>query len=284
MKKRPLIVFPEAEDERVLKAADIARKKGICEPLLIGKIAKIEKTAKKVKVDLDKYEVFEPVEDPLLFSAQALKKGKVDAMIAGAIYTSAAVVITAIKEVGVKKGVKTASSFFVMDFGKKRLIFADAGVVPDPTPEQLAEIAITTGESAKKLGFDPRIALLSFSTRGSASPKIPAVKKVLDALKICKRKSRLKIDGEFQLDTALIPDIARRKVKGKSQVAGKANVLIFPDLNSGNIGYKITERLAGAKAYGPILQGFKKPISDLSRGATVEDIVGVIKIISKMAE
>ena len=176
------------------------------------------------------------------------------------------------------------SSFFIMvipnsQYGENGvLIYADAGVNEEPTATQLAEIALASADSARTLlGWQPRVAMLSFSTKGSAVHAL--VDKVIEATKIAKERAPdLLIDGELQADTALVPEIARRKIKGESDVAGKANILIFPDLNAGNIAYKLTQYLAHAEAYGPLLQGFAKPVNDLSRGASVEDIVGVTAI------
>jgi phosphate acetyltransferase len=164
------------------------------------------------------------------------------------------------------------------------LIFADAAVNPDPTPQQLADIAIATARSAKELlGWEPRVAMLSFSTKGSAMH--PLVDKVIDAVKIIReRELTLLVDGELQADAAIVPEVASKKIKETSSVAGKANILIFPDLGAGNISYKLVQRLAKATAYGPVLQGFAKPVSDLSRGATLEDIIGATTMVVVRAQ
>ena len=215
--------------------------------------------------------------------------GEADGMVAGAINSTANVIRAASLVIGLQEGISTPSSFFLMEIpgfegGEDgNLLFADCAVNIDPSPDELAEIAIATARSAKwLLDWEPRVALLSFSTKGSASHEL--VDKVIKATNIAKSKEpSLLIDGELQADAALIPSVAKRKVKGGSPVAGRANILIFPDLNAGNIAYKLVQRLAKANAYGPILQGFSRPVSDLSRGATVEDIVGVIGIISVIA-
>ena len=182
------------------------------------------------------------------------------------------------------EGIKTPSSYFLMVIPKflggedKAFIYADCAVNIDPTAEELADIALASAESARRLlGEEPRVAFLSFSTKGSAAS--PSVEKVKKALEITRgRNGKLAIDGEFQADTAIVPRVAAKKVKGESMVAGKANVLIFPDLDSGNIAYKLTQYMAGAQAIGPFLQGFARPIADLSRGATVEDVIATAVI------
>lgn len=308
-RNRRRIVFPESLDERILRAAAEAVSEDLCTPILIGDPSEIEEKSKEVGVDLSgmelidlrKFERFHEyvamyaemrgkseriarriLSKPIYFAVMMVKMGDADAVIAGASTITATVIRAGRLIIGLQEGVSVPSSFFLMEVpGFDRLLFfADAAVNPDPTSEQLADIAIVTGRSYKTvLGLEPRIALLSFSTKGSASH--PMVDKVVKAVKIAKNKAPdLMIDGELQADAALIPEIAERKLGEKSPVAGKANVLIFPDLNSGNIGYKLVQHLARARAYGPILQGFKKPISDLSRGAKVEDIVGAIAILA----
>ncbi len=275
------IIFPEGEDERILKAVIKAEKLGYVKPIIMGNVKEIIKTAHKLKLDLSKIKLLEGnLED----AAEEVAKGEADAMIAGAVYTSAEVMKTSYYKIGLKE--KTFSSFFIMEIGKEIKIFADAGAVPKPTAEQLADIAITTGKSVKKLlGIKPRIAMLSFSTKGSASEKFEEVKRVKDATKIAQKKAKeMYIDGEMQADTALREDVAKIKMKNLGEVAGRANILIFPCLSAGNIAYKLVQIYGKANAYGPILQGFKKPVSDLSRGATEEDIIGIIAIMSVMAE
>ena len=291
LKKR--IIFPEGEDERIKEAAKKAAKKKMIEPILVTRESikdneKLEKYA-KVYSKITKTGIKTAkgiVKDPLFYSALAVRTGDADGMIGGCVYTSGDFIAVCKQIIGLQKGISVPSSFFLMSipnckFGKKGdLIYSDASVNPNPSEEELADIAVVSGQTAKNLfGWKPKVALLSFSTKGSAEH--PDVCKVENAVKIARKKDKnLDIDGEFQLDSAIVESVAKRKISGDvGPVAGKANVLIFPDLDAGNIGYKLTQRLAKAKAYGPILQGFKKPVSDLSRGATVEDIFGVIALL-----
>jgi len=314
------IIFPEGSDERVIRAADIAVKERIARPILVGREPEIRAVVKKLGINPDRFEITEPskskklvkyaslysrisrtplrtamliAQQPIFYSALALKNGDADGMLGGAVYTSGEFESVCMSVIGLKKGIAIPSSFFIMEIPGYSggeggvLLYADASVSPNPLPGCLANIAITTGQSAKTLlGWKPRIAMLSFSTKGSASH--PDVEKVAKATELAKGMAKGKgimIDGELQADAALVLSTAQKKIKGKTgEVAGKANVLIFPDLDAGNIAYKLTQILAGANAYGPILQGFNKPLSDLSRGATVEDIVGAIAIIAVMAE
>jgi len=312
------IVLPEPEDERILKASVKSYSLGIAKPILVGVREQIEEKAKALGLDLEGITVVEPTAEAmdryadeylkirnmpekkkkvvlhimrrtLYFGAMMVRLKEADGMVAGAINTTANVIRAASLVIGLQEGINTPSSFFLMEIpsfegGENgNLLFADCAVNIDPSPEQLAEIAIATARSAKwLLDWEPRVAMLSFSTKGSASH--PLTDKVIKATNIAKSKEpNLLIDGELQADAALIPSVAKRKIKGESPVAGRANILIFPDLNAGNIAYKLVQRLAKANAYGPILQGFRRPVSDLSRGATVEDIVGVIGIISVIA-
>ena len=303
------LVFPEGNELKIIQAARIVTDKGIADPILIGDTIIIKGLAEENGISLSGIEILDKPDDTkaeelftqyekesgyfpkeymlekfktnLFYGAMLVHMNAADAMVAGLIASTSDVIMASQMIIGLKDNIQTASSLFIMDIpGFKGsegqyIIFADCGVVPNPDEYELADIAISTAATAKKLlGWDPRVAMLSFSTDGSAENEL--VTKVTDALALVKeRDNELKIDGEFQLDSAIVPDIAAKKVKHESAVAGKANILIFPDLNAGNITYKAVQRFAGANAYGPFLQGFAKSVSDLSRGSSVEDIVGV---------
>lgn len=303
------IVLPEGSDERMVLAAVKLAAEGIAKPILIGKEDEVKKLAAGASLDgvtiaspatspdLDRYAqayadargkklgiAKRLVQKDLFFGAMMVSTGDADAMVAGVANATAAVISAAALSCGFKEGISQPSSFFIMVLPDGRpLVFADCAVVIDPNAQELAEIAVVTAENAKKLlGIAPKVAMLSFSTKGSASHD--HVTKVREATEIARKMApQLEIDGELQLDSAIVESVAKKKCPG-SPLAGKANVLVFPDLNSGNIGYKLTQRLAGAAAIGPIMQGFKNPVNDLSRGATVEDIVAVSAIASLQAQ
>lgn len=311
-----ILVLPESDDSRVLKAAELIVKSKLADIILVGDPQKIEKLSLKASADLSKIQIvdsstsprFEEYAhkyklkrehkgmtlekarevlstEPLMYAGMMVDSGEADGLVAGAAHFTADTIRAAVHCVGLAKGISVISSFFVMlthkpQFGEGGLLFyADCGVVPNPSAEELSEIALTTAESFTKLtGLQPRVAMLSFSTKTSAVH--PDVEKVIKATQLAKeKKPDLLIDGELQVDAALLPNVSRRKAPG-SVISGHANILIFPDLDAGNIGYKLTQRLGGATALGPILQGCLKPVNDLSRGCSVDDIVNVAAITS----
>ena len=303
------LVLPEGTEPRVVRAARILMDERIAESVtLLGNITGVQEAAKNEGIDLNGINIVSPQADPNLakyaetyyelrkakgmtpeqakiditdtsrWGAMMINQGEADAMVSGAERTTADILRAGLTIIGTTQGLKTASSCFVMtdidpQYGKNgSMLFADCAVVPDPTPEQLADITESTALSCREfLNTEPVVALLSFSTKGSA--KHDDVTKVQTTVEILKsRKVDFVFDGELQADAALVPSVLDKKAPN-SPVRGKVNVIVFPDLNAGNIGYKLVQRLGKIQAYGPFLQGFAKPISDLSRGASVDDIV-----------
>ena len=313
------VVLPEGEEERTIRAAEIITKEGIAKLTLLGNPEAIKAKAETLGVCLSGVEIVNPVDSPdfgryvnefyeirkakgmtpekaeksmkdtMFFGAMMLYDDKVDGMVAGAICTTADTLRPGLQIIKMAPGMNTVSSCFIMEIPNKAfgddgvMIFADCAVNIAPTSEQLASIAVASAETGKALcGIDPRVAMLSFSTKGSA--KHENVDKVVAATAMVKELApNLNVDGELQADAALIEKVGQLKSPG-SPVAGKANVLVFPSLEAGNIGYKLVQRLAGAEATGPICQGFRKPINDLSRGCSVEDIVSVVAITAVQAQ
>lgn len=313
------IVLCEAEDPRMLEAAQRATREGIARVVLVGASARIRAAAASQRIELSGMELVDPADSPLaepfaetLFSLRSKKGmtldeakrevlkplcfanlmvrlGHADGSVAGAVHTTADVVRTAIQIIGIHPSFKLVSSFFLMMLCepfhtlKGGLIFSDCGLVVDPDAGELAQIAMAAADSAQSLLMEePRVAMLSFSTSGSAHHA--AVDKVVEATRLVRaQRPHLAIDGDVQLDAALVSEIAMRKIE-HSQVQGHANVLIFPSLEAGNIGYKLAERIGDAKAIGPLLQGLKKPANDLSRGCSADDIYYVIAVTAVQAQ
>ncbi len=316
-KKR--ILLPEGSEERTVQAVALIQAQGIAEVTLLGNTDEILATAQKFNVSLDGVSLVDPekdadfsayvdayyemrkekgvtpeaavkmMKDTKFYAAMMILKGRGDGMVAGAISTTGDTLRPGLQIIKMAKGISVVSSCFIMEIPNKAygddgmMVFGDCAVNPNPNADQLAAIAVSSAQTAKCLcGMEPRVAMLSFSTKGSAKHEL--VDKVVEATRILHEIAPdLNADGELQADAALVPKVGQLKCPG-SPVAGKANVLIFPDLQAGNIGYKLVQRLAGAEAIGPICQGFKYPINDLSRGCSVEDIVSVVAITAVQAQ
>lgn len=313
------IVLAEGEELRTIQAAAIVKKEGYAVVKLLGNAEKIKALAKAENLDIDGLEIIDPLtsekaseyaekfyelrkakgmtpekaaetmKNPLYYGCMMVKEDDADGMVAGAINSSANVIRPSLQILKTAPGTKLVSAFFIIvvpncEYGENgTFIFSDSGLNENPDADQVSEIAISSAKSFKTLiEAEPKIAMLSYSTYGSA--KNPLVDKMVEATRLAKEKRPdLAIDGELQLDAAIVDSVAKQKAPGSS-VAGEANVLVFPDLNAGNIGYKLVQRLAKAEAYGPILQGIAKPVNDLSRGCVAEDIAGVVAITSVQAQ
>lgn len=308
------IVLPEGEEERTIKAAEIILKEGLAKLILLGNEEKIRSSGAcldgarffdPAKEDLTKYaeglyearknkgmtpeQAAATVKDNLYLGTMMVKLGDADGMVSGAIHSTGDLLRPALQIIKTAPGIKTVSSCFFMILPKDCkygtngiMVFGDCAVNPCPTAEQLADIAISTAQSAKNVaGIEPKVAMLSFSTKGSAKHEL--VDKVVEATRLVKEAAPdLCVDGELQADAAIVEKVAALKAPG-SNVAGKANVFIFPDLQAGNIGYKLVQRFAGAEAVGPLCQGFNMPVNDLSRGCSVDDIVNVVAMTALQA-
>lgn len=312
-KRKKTIVLPESHDERVLRAAEKLVKENVCGVITLGNEEKIRAEAEKLGINLSGVRIIDPAKSEklsdfanifynkrknkgvtieqareimlkdLFFGAMMVNEGMADGNVAGSTASTGDVLKAAFQCVGMPEGISTVSSFFLMIFPEKVYSFADCAVVPNPDAQQLADIAISTADNHKKLtGEEAYVAMLSFSTKGSATHEL--IDKVLEATRIAKEKRPdLNIDGELQFDAAVVDSIGKKKAPG-SDVAGRANVLVFPDLQAGNIGYKIAQRMGKAEAVGPVVQGLKKPLFDLSRGCSVDDIVNTSAIAALMAD
>lgn len=313
-KNPPRVAFPEANEEKILLAALQAYEQGAIFPVLIGDPDQIKKAAAEYGIPLDGFELIDNTSeeiraakaeayiktqpllpaksisrrgrDPMNYAFVLQELGEVDCVFVGLTYTTEEVILAASSLIGLAEGISTVSSMGIMDLPHYQgsegnmLAFADAAVCAEPTPEELADIAIATCDTAAILmEWEPRCALLSFSTDGSAQHE--AAQRVAEAVAIAnKKRPDLAIDGEFQLDAAIVPRVAQQKVKRDSKVAGKANILIYPNLSAGNIGVKLVQQFAGCDAYGPTLQGFAKPVSDCSRSAPVSELMGNIVMLA----
>ena len=313
------IILPEAEDKRVLEAASKVIKEGFAKVILIGDKEQVENDIKENNIDLTGVEIIDIktstkkqeyaqklfelrqakgmteeeasklIEEPIYYGMMMLKLGEADGLVSGAAHSTSNTLRPALQILKTAPNTKLVSAFFVMcvpncEYGEHgTFVYGDSGLVENPNSDELSEIAISSAKSFKNLvGAEPKVAMLSYSTYGSAKSEL--TEKVIEATKLVKeKKPDLIVDGELQVDAAIIPEVSKSKAPG-SIVEGNANVLIFPDLNAGNIGYKLTQRLAKAEAYGPLCQGIAKPVNDLSRGCSADDIAGVVAITAVQAQ
>ena len=312
------IILPEAEDKRVLEAASKVIAQGFAKVILIGNKEQVEKDSKENNIDLSGVEIIDIksstkkqeyaqklfelrqakgmteeeasklIEEPIYFGMMMLKNGEADGLVSGAAHSTSNTLRPALQILKTAPNTKLVSAFFVMcvpncEYGEHgTFIYGDSGLNQNPNADELSEIAISSAKSFRSLvEAEPKVAMLSYSTYGSAKSEL--TEKVIEATKLVKEKAPdLLVDGELQVDAAIIPEVSKSKAPG-SPIEGNANVLIFPDLNAGNIGYKLTQRLAKAEAYGPLCQGIAKPVNDLSRGCSADDIVGVVAITAVQA-
>lgn len=313
------IILPEATDLRILKAAQIVKNEGYAKVTLVGDEEKVREIAKENNIELGETKIIDPnksekteqyantlyelrkakgmteeeahklILDPVYFGMIMVKLGEADGLVSGAAHSTSNTLRPALQILKTAPGTKLVSAFFIMvvpncEYGANgTFIFADSGLNEEPDSEKLSEIAISSSKSFKQLvGEEPKVAMLSYSTYGSAHSA--STEKMVEATKLVKEKApEILVDGELQLDAAIVPEVAEFKAPG-SPLKGKANVLIFPDLGAGNIGYKLTQRLAKAEAYGPLCQGIAKPVNDLSRGCNAQDVAGVIAITAVQAQ
>lgn len=304
------IVFPEATDPRILKAAQRLQQEGLIEPVFLGNPEAVQQAAAAAQVDLSQIQILDPnhydqfndmvqafvqrrkgkntveqaqtmLQDPNYFGTMLVYLKQVAGMVSGAVHPTGDTVRPALQIIKVKPGLTRTSGAFIMQKGEQRYLFADCAININPSAQELAEIAVTSAHTAQLFDIQPRVALLSFSTKGSA--KSEEVTKVAEATRLAQTMDpTLVLDGELQFDAAIVPTVAQQKAP-QSTVAGQANVFVFPELQSGNIGYKIAQRLGGFEAIGPVLQGLNQPVSDLSRGCNTEDVYKLTLITAAQA-
>ncbi len=308
--KMPAIVFPEGEDERILAAAVKLNNEKVLKPVVLGKLAEIEATAKAENINIEGLEIIDPetsndidelvekfverrkgkvdeagareiLKDPNYFGTMLVYAGKAQGMVSGAVHTTGETVRPALQIIKTKPGFSRTSGSFLMLKGEEKYLMADCAINIELDEDGLAEVAVISEETARLFGIDPKVAMLSFSTKGSASHDL--VTKVANATEKAKKLNpEMKVDGELQFDAAFVPAVGAKKAPG-SEVAGNANVFIFPSLEAGNIGYKIAQRFGGFEAVGPILQGLNSPVNDLSRGCNTDEVYSLAIITAAQA-